>query len=39
MAEVKLRVSTLWEQAELILWLLSDDASNITGAVYATHGG
>jgi NAD(P)-dependent dehydrogenase (short-subunit alcohol dehydrogenase family) len=33
------RGSTPWEQAAIILFLLSDDASNITGAAYATDGG
>jgi NAD(P)-dependent dehydrogenase (short-subunit alcohol dehydrogenase family) len=33
------RGSTPWEQAAVILFLLSDDASNITGACYATDGG
>jgi len=33
------RGSTPWEQAAIILFLLSDDASNITGATYATDGG
>jgi NAD(P)-dependent dehydrogenase (short-subunit alcohol dehydrogenase family) len=33
------RGSTPWEQASIILFLLSDDASNITGAAYATDGG
>lgn len=33
------RGSTPWEQAAFILFLLSDDASNITGATYATDGG
>ena len=33
------RGSTPWEQAAIILFLLSDDASNITGACYATDGG
>jgi NAD(P)-dependent dehydrogenase (short-subunit alcohol dehydrogenase family) len=31
--------ATPWEQAAIILFLLSDDASNITGAAYATDGG
>ena len=31
--------SSPWEQAAIILFLLSDDASNITGALYATDGG
>jgi NAD(P)-dependent dehydrogenase (short-subunit alcohol dehydrogenase family) len=35
----KHRGSTPWEQAAIILFLLSDDASNITGAAYATDGG
>ncbi|MBK6967289.1 MAG: SDR family oxidoreductase [Bacteroidales bacterium] len=33
------RGATPWEQAAIILFLLSDDASNITGATYATDGG
>lgn len=33
------RGSTPWEQAAIILFLLSDDASNITGATLATDGG
>lgn len=33
------RGATPWEQAAIILFLLSDDASNITGAAYATDGG
>lgn len=35
----KNRMSTPWEQAAVILFLLSDDASNITGACWATDGG
>jgi NAD(P)-dependent dehydrogenase (short-subunit alcohol dehydrogenase family) len=31
--------SSPWEQAAIILFLLSEDASNITGALYATDGG
>lgn len=31
--------STPWEQAAIITFLLSEDASNITGALYATDGG
>jgi NAD(P)-dependent dehydrogenase (short-subunit alcohol dehydrogenase family) len=38
-AEPSGRGSTPWEQAAMILFLLSDDAANITGAVYATDGG
>lgn len=38
-ADPKERGSTPWEQAAIILFLLSDDASNITGASYATDGG
>jgi NAD(P)-dependent dehydrogenase (short-subunit alcohol dehydrogenase family) len=33
------RGATPWEQAAIILFLLSDDASNITGVTYATDGG
>jgi NAD(P)-dependent dehydrogenase (short-subunit alcohol dehydrogenase family) len=33
------RGATPWEQAAIILFLLSNDASNITGATYATDGG
>jgi NAD(P)-dependent dehydrogenase (short-subunit alcohol dehydrogenase family) len=33
------RMSTPWEQAAIILFLLSEDASNITGATYSTDGG
>jgi NAD(P)-dependent dehydrogenase (short-subunit alcohol dehydrogenase family) len=32
------RGATPWEQAAIILFLLSEDASNITGACYATDG-
>jgi NAD(P)-dependent dehydrogenase (short-subunit alcohol dehydrogenase family) len=39
MADSQHRGSTPWEQAAIILFLLSDDASNITGAAYATDGG
>lgn len=38
-ADEEKRGSTPWEQAAIILFLLSDDASNITGATYATDGG
>ena len=33
------RMSTPWEQASVILFLISDEASNLTGALYATDGG
>ena len=39
LADSQHRGSTPWEQASVILFLLSDDASNITGAAYATDGG
>lgn len=39
MADENQRGSTSWEQAAITLFLLSDDASNITGANYATDGG
>lgn len=38
-ADSQHRMSTVWEQAAIILFLLSEDASNITGATYATDGG
>lgn len=38
-ADSQHRMSTTWEQAAIILFLLSEDASNITGATYATDGG
>lgn len=38
-ADSKHRMSTPWEQASVILFLLSDDAANITGATWATDGG
>ncbi|CDW54149.1 adh short domain containing protein [Trichuris trichiura] len=31
--------STVWEQASIILLLLSDEASSLTGGIYATDGG
>lgn len=33
------RMATVWEQASVILFLLSDEASNLTGALYPTDGG
>lgn len=33
------RSSTVWEQAAIILFLLSPDAANLTGCTYATDGG
>jgi NAD(P)-dependent dehydrogenase (short-subunit alcohol dehydrogenase family) len=38
-ADSKHRMATPWEQASIILFLLSEDASNITGAAWATDGG
>lgn len=38
-ADSQHRGATPWEQAAIILFLLSEDASNITGAAYATDGG
>ena len=35
----KNRMATPWEQASMILFLVSDEASNITGALVATDGG
>lgn len=35
----KHRMATVWEQASVILFLLSDEASNLTGALYPTDGG
>jgi NAD(P)-dependent dehydrogenase (short-subunit alcohol dehydrogenase family) len=32
-------MATVWEQAAVILFLLSDEASNLTGALYPTDGG
>ena len=38
-ADSKHRPSTVWEQAAVILFLLSPDAANLTGGTYATDGG
>ena len=38
-AEPTHRGSTAYEQAAPILFLLSDEASNLTGGTYATDGG
>jgi len=32
-------MATVWEQGAIILFLLSADASNLTGCVYPTDGG
>lgn len=39
MNDSKHRMATPWEQASVILFLISDEASNLTGALYATDGG
>jgi NAD(P)-dependent dehydrogenase (short-subunit alcohol dehydrogenase family) len=39
MNDPKHRMATVWEQASVILFLLSDEASNLTGALYPTDGG
>ncbi len=39
MNDSKHRMATVWEQASVILFLLSDEASNLTGAIYPTDGG
>jgi NAD(P)-dependent dehydrogenase (short-subunit alcohol dehydrogenase family) len=38
-ADPKHRGATPWEQAAIILFLLSEDASNLTGGTFATDGG
>jgi NAD(P)-dependent dehydrogenase (short-subunit alcohol dehydrogenase family) len=38
-ADSKNRSATVWEQGAIILFLLSQDASNLTGCTYATDGG
>jgi NAD(P)-dependent dehydrogenase (short-subunit alcohol dehydrogenase family) len=38
-SDSKKRMATVWEQGAIILFLLSADASNLTGCVYATDGG
>jgi NAD(P)-dependent dehydrogenase (short-subunit alcohol dehydrogenase family) len=38
-ADSKKRQSTVWEQAAVICFLLSDEASNLTGGLFATDGG
>ncbi|MFQ4138559.1 SDR family NAD(P)-dependent oxidoreductase [Nodosilinea sp. PGN35] len=38
-ADSQHRASTVWEQAAIILFLLSPDAANLTGCTYATDGG
>ncbi len=38
-ADSNKRQATVWEQASVICFLLSDEASNLTGGLYATDGG
>ncbi|MGL4410865.1 MAG: SDR family NAD(P)-dependent oxidoreductase [Bacteroidales bacterium] len=39
MSDSNKRMATPWEQASMILFLISDEASNFTGGIYATDGG
>lgn len=39
MNDTRHRMATVWEQASVILFLLSDEATNLTGALYPTDGG
>lgn len=38
-ADPNKRMATVWEQVAVMLFLLSNEASNLTGATYATDGG
>jgi hypothetical protein len=39
MNDSKHRMAMVWEQTSVILFLLSDEVSNLTGALYPTDGG